>query len=33
MTSGGVQVRNVALPLIQRPYNLYCLGAEDDVAC
>jgi Icc-related predicted phosphoesterase len=32
MTSGGVQVRNVALPLIQRPYNLYCLGTDDDVA-
>lgn len=33
MTSGGVQVRNVALPLIQRPYNLYCLGTDEDVAC
>lgn len=33
MTPGGVLVRNVAQPLINRPYNIYCLGAEDDLAC
>jgi Icc-related predicted phosphoesterase len=26
VTPGGVHVRNVALPLIKHPYNLYCLG-------
>ena len=33
MTPGGVPVRNVAQPLIGRPYNVYCLGADDDLAC
>jgi Icc-related predicted phosphoesterase len=33
VTPGGIPVRNVALPLIQRPYSLYCLGSDDDVAC
>jgi Icc-related predicted phosphoesterase len=27
-TPGGVPVRNVAMPVIQRPYAVYCLGAE-----
>jgi Icc-related predicted phosphoesterase len=29
MTPGGVLVRNVAQPLIARPYNVFCLGSED----
>jgi Icc-related predicted phosphoesterase len=33
ITPGGTHVRNVALPLIQRPYNLYCIGSDDEVAC
>jgi Icc-related predicted phosphoesterase len=33
MTPGGVLVRNVAQPLIGSPYNVYCLGADDDLAC
>ena len=33
MTPGGVLVRNVAQPLIGRPYNVYCLGADGDPAC
>jgi Icc-related predicted phosphoesterase len=33
MTPGGIQVRNVAQPLLQRPYALYCLGPYDDLAC
>lgn len=28
MTPGGVPVRNVALPLLRRPYGLYCLDAS-----
>ena len=32
MTPGGVHVRNVAQPVIGRPYNVYCLGAGD-LAC
>jgi len=27
-TPGGVPVRNVAMPVIRRPYAVYCLGAE-----
>jgi Icc-related predicted phosphoesterase len=27
-TPGGVPVRNVAMPVIRRPYEVYCLGAE-----
>jgi Icc-related predicted phosphoesterase len=33
VTPGGVHVRNVAQPLIKKPYNLYCIGAEADPAC
>ena len=25
VTPGGIPVRNVALPVIRRPYNVYCL--------
>ena len=32
MTPGGIHVRNVAQPLIGRPYNVYCLGTGD-LAC
>ena len=32
-TPGGIPVRNVAQPLIQRAYNIYCLGDGDDPAC
>ena len=32
-TPGGIRVRNVAQPLIQQPYALFCLGSEDDVNC
>lgn len=28
-TSGGIPVRNVALPVIGRPYKVYCFGAEE----
>jgi Icc-related predicted phosphoesterase len=28
VTPGGVQVRNVALPVIGRPYKVYCFGTE-----
>ncbi len=33
VTPGGIQVRNVAQPVIQHAYNLYCLGAEAPPAC
>lgn len=33
VTPGGIPVRNVAQPVIRRPYNLYCLGSEDDLSC
>ncbi|MDQ3985449.1 MAG: metallophosphoesterase [Actinomycetota bacterium] len=33
MTPGGIHVRNVALPVIGRPYNIYCIGNGTDVAC
>lgn len=29
VTPGGIPVRNVALPVIGRPYKVYCFGAED----
>jgi Icc-related predicted phosphoesterase len=29
VTPGGTPVRNVALPVIHRPYNVYCLGDGD----
>lgn len=29
VTAGGVRVRNVAQPVIRRPYRVYCLGAGD----
>ena len=29
MTPGGIQVRNVAQPVIGRPYNVYNLGSSD----
>ncbi len=32
VTAGGIHVRNVAQPLIQRPYNIYCFG-DDDLSC
>ena len=32
-TPGGVPVRNVAQPLIQRPFNVYCLGRDGEPAC
>lgn len=28
-TAGGVPVRNVAQPVIRRPYGIYCLGRDD----
>lgn len=28
-TAGGVPVRNVAQPVIRRPYGIYCLGSDD----
>lgn len=31
-TPGGIPVRNVAQPLIQRAYNIYCLGG-DELSC
>lgn len=33
VTPGGVHVRNVAQPVIQHAYNLYCLQAGDGVEC
>jgi Icc-related predicted phosphoesterase len=29
VTPGGTPVRNVALPVIRRPYNVYCIGDGD----
>ena len=31
-TPGGIQVRNVAQPVISRAYNVYCLDCEPEVA-
>ena len=33
LTAGGVRVRNVAQPVIRRPYAVYCLGGPDDMSC
>ncbi len=33
VTPGGVPVRNVAQPLIQSAFNVYCLGRDDEPAC
>ena len=33
VTPGGTHVRNVAQPVIQHAYNLYCLGSESPPAC
>ncbi len=33
VTPGGIQVRNVAQPVIQHAYNLYCLGGEAAPSC
>jgi len=32
LTPGGIRVRNVAHPVIGRPYNVYCLGPEEECA-
>jgi Icc-related predicted phosphoesterase len=32
VTPAGIPVRNVARPVIQRPYNVYCLGSDGDVS-
>lgn len=32
-TPGGVPVRNVAQPLIERAFNIYCLGSDTDPTC
>ncbi|HYZ55516.1 MAG TPA: metallophosphoesterase [Streptosporangiaceae bacterium] len=32
-TLGGVPVRNVAMPVLRRPYAVYCLGTGDESAC
>ncbi|MDQ3963537.1 MAG: metallophosphoesterase [Actinomycetota bacterium] len=32
ITPGGIQVRNVAQPMLQTPYVTYCLGS-DDLSC
>jgi Icc-related predicted phosphoesterase len=32
LTAGGVRVRNVAQPVIRRPYAVYCLDAEEESA-
>lgn len=32
-TPGGVPVRNVAQPLIERAFSIYCLGSDTDPAC
>ena len=32
-TAGGVPVRNVAQPVIRKPYAVYCLSGQDDVSC
>ncbi len=33
MTPGGIQVRNVAQPVIKHAYHVYCLGEGDGPAC
>jgi Icc-related predicted phosphoesterase len=32
VTPAGIPVRNVARPVIQRPYNVYCLGSNGDIS-
>ena len=32
-TPGGVPVRNVAQPVIQHAYKVYCVGSDDELAC
>jgi Icc-related predicted phosphoesterase len=32
-TPGGIQVRNVAQPVIKHAYHVYCLGGGDGLAC
>jgi Icc-related predicted phosphoesterase len=33
MTPGGVPVRNVAQPVLQHAYKVYCVGGDGDAAC
>lgn len=33
MTPDGIPVRNVAWPVIRRPYKVYCLNGADSLAC
>ncbi|HEV3472741.1 MAG TPA: metallophosphoesterase [Actinomycetota bacterium] len=33
ITARGIQVRNVAQPMLQTPYVTYCLGVDDDLSC
>ncbi|CAN5855339.1 metallophosphoesterase [soil metagenome] len=30
LTAGGIDVRNVAQPMLERPYTVYCLGSSSD---
>lgn len=32
-TPGGIPVRNVAQPVLRRPYNVYCFNATGEVGC
>ena len=32
-TPGGVPVRNVAQPVIQHAYKVYCVGSDDELGC
>lgn len=32
-TPAGIHVRNVALPVIRRAYNVYCLGSSEETDC
>ena len=32
-TAGGVPVRNVAQPVIQHAYKVYCVGSDDELGC
>ena len=33
LTSGGTLVRNVAQPVLRRPFAVYCLGEQDEPEC
>lgn len=33
LTPGGINVRNVAQPVLKHAYHVYCLGGEDGTAC